>query len=563
MRGVYVALSLFVVVFFISLFLFNVTTVLAYTSFLGSLGLFTAVFPSKNTLTQVTQLSPSSETFKPDPQQLCILFSQMLNAFAYGKILTDTKGKATDIVLIDVNEAFENIAGLKKAAILGKNLTQILPEIQNNLAEWLSFYEKISTTGKSVQFESYIEPFKRWFNISAYSPQSYHFVCIFEDITERKKTQDALRLSEERLCLAQKAGQIGVFEWNLQTNLVVWTPELEALFGLPKGTFEGKHEDWAKRVHPEDIKKLEPFLKNWITSNRDSESWEYRFIRADTGELRWMACSGHVIRDANGKPIRVIGTDIDITERKKLQAELEAYAKNIDETVKARNTRLNEAQRLAAIGATAGMVGHDIRNPLQTVIGQLYLAKCELKSLPHSEAKANLKEICEIVEDQTIYVNKIVSDLQDYAKPLKPIFGKVAVHTVVRTAISAAHVPKIVKIFRNLPDESTCIKTDKLYLQRIIANLITNAIQAMPMGGKITIAVNIAGGSAFITVEDTGVGIAEDAKNKLFQPLFTTKSKGQGFGLAVVKRLTEALGGTVTFESEEGKGTKFIVTIPQ
>jgi hypothetical protein len=84
MRGVYVALSLFVVVFFISLFLFNVTTVLACTSFLGSLGLFMAVFPSKtNTLTQVTQLSPSSETFKPDPQQLCILFSQMLNAFAY------------------------------------------------------------------------------------------------------------------------------------------------------------------------------------------------------------------------------------------------------------------------------------------------------------------------------------------------------------------------------------------------------------------------------------------------------------------------------------------------
>ena len=99
-------------------------------------------------------------------------------------------------------------------------------------------------------------------------------------------------------------------------------------------------------------------------------------------------------------------------------------------------------------------------------------------------------------------------------------------------------------------------------LKRIFGNLVTNAVQAMPKGGKLTIQAYKEANDSIITVEDTGVGIPEEAKDKLFTPLFTTKSKGQGFGLAVVKRMTESLGGTVTFESQQGKGTKFIIRLP-
>jgi signal transduction histidine kinase len=99
-------------------------------------------------------------------------------------------------------------------------------------------------------------------------------------------------------------------------------------------------------------------------------------------------------------------------------------------------------------------------------------------------------------------------------------------------------------------------------LQRILTNLTNNAIQAMPNGGKLNISASSKNGKATITVQDTGEGVPEEVRSKLFTPLITTKSKGQGFGLAVVKRLTEGLGGTVTFESEVGKGTKFTIELP-
>jgi signal transduction histidine kinase len=100
-------------------------------------------------------------------------------------------------------------------------------------------------------------------------------------------------------------------------------------------------------------------------------------------------------------------------------------------------------------------------------------------------------------------------------------------------------------------------------MKRILSNLVSNAVQAMPNGGKLKIQAFKDAGAVVITVEDTGIGIPEEVKPKLFSPLFTTKPKGQGFGLSVVKRMTEALGGTVLFESEEGKTTKFILRFPK
>jgi signal transduction histidine kinase len=208
------------------------------------------------------------------------------------------------------------------------------------------------------------------------------------------------------------------------------------------------------------------------------------------------------------------------------------------------------------------MVGHDIRNPLQAIIGDVYLAKMDLASLPDSEEKESLQESLKAIEKQTEYINKIVLDLQDFAKPLNPHAEETNIETIINELLIRNGVPNHIQTDAKVDVEAKTMMVDSAYMKRIIGNLVSNAVQAMPNGGKLTLRAYREADDIIITVEDTGVGIPEEAKPKLFQPLFTTKSKGQGFGLSVVKRLTEALNGTITFESQEGKGTKFKLRFP-
>lgn len=263
-----------------------------------------------------------------------------------------------------------------------------------------------------------------------------------------------------------------------------------------------------------------------------------------------------------GSIIGAVGVFEDITERRRLEEELKQYTKNLETLVEERTKQLKDAERLATIGETAGMIGHDIRNPLQSIVSELYLAKSKLLAAPDSDLKRSLVEGLSLIEEQLSYITKIVADLQDYARPLKPELVEVGdLCSVIEQLLSTVKVPN------NINSSISCkslpkVKVDLTFLQRILVNLAINAIQAMPNGGKLDVAVFQKESKVCISVSDTGVGISEELKPKLFTPMVTTKAKGQGFGLAVVKRLVEAQGGRISFESEVGKGTKFIIELP-
>ncbi len=158
-------------------------------------------------------------------------------------------------------------------------------------------------------------------------------------------------------------------------------------------------------------------------------------------------------------------------------------------------------------------------------------------------------------------MKKIVQDLQDFARPIKAVAGEADLKDVIDDVVKKSGVPKTIIVSTRIEEDAKKVMADPDLLKRIIGNLVINAVQAMPEGGKLNICSYQKPGDMIITVQDTGQGIPEAVKPKLFTPLFTTKSKGQGFGLAIVKRMAEALNGTVTFESEEGKGTKFIIRL--
>jgi len=256
------------------------------------------------------------------------------------------------------------------------------------------------------------------------------------------------------------------------------------------------------------------------------------------------------------------GTVQDVTERKVLQDKLEDYTRHLERLVEERTRELKDAERLATIGETAGMVSHDIRNPLQSISGELYLAKEELDSLSDSDVKKNLNESVGMIEEQLVYINKIVSDLQDYAKPLFPQIESVDLHELLRDILPQLSVPETIQVIVEVEKSFPKLMVDPSFMKRVFSNLFLNAAQAMPNGGKLIVKGFCKNRTAYISVEDTGVGIPEEVKPKIFRPLFTTKAKGQGFGLAICKRMIEVHNGKITFESQTGKGTKFLIEIP-
>jgi signal transduction histidine kinase len=236
--------------------------------------------------------------------------------------------------------------------------------------------------------------------------------------------------------------------------------------------------------------------------------------------------------------------------------------KNKTYNAKTWKKKLETAEHLAVIGQTAGMVGHDIRNPLQAIISAVYLAKDDLASLPQSEIKENLIESMKEIEGQAEYINKIVADLQDFSRPLEPCIEEVNLRQLIDNLQLGMDTEENVEVMSEMADNIQTLKADHGFLKRILTNLITNAVQAMPKGGRITITAYKEKEHCIITVEDTGEGIPENIKPNIFKPLFTTKSKGQGFGLAASKRLANAMGGDITFQSTKGKGAKFTITLP-
>ncbi len=384
-------------------------------------------------------------------------------------------------------------------------------------------------------------------------------VGLIKDITERKKAEAEIA----RVASFPTLNPNPVVEIDASGHISFSNPSALALFS--------------------DIEKVglsHPFLSDWQKVIKIFEDESLSFFRREVkvGEQWYYQTLFHV---PSTNLIRIYG--IDITERKNAELDLkhkteqlentqvkleenaiqlEEYSSQMEELAEQRAAKLKDAERLAAIGATAGMVGHDIRNPLQAITGDIYLAKSELESLLDGEEKKAILESLIETEKNVDYINKIVQDLQDFARPLKPTAEETDLKLVIENLLKKNGLPENVKVTVKVDPDARKVVADSTFINRIMYNLVTNAVQAMPKGGKLTIYTYKETNDVLITVKDTGVGIPEAVKSKLFTPMFTTKSKGQGFGLAVIKRMTESLGGTVTFESQEGKGTTFIIRLP-
>jgi signal transduction histidine kinase len=513
--------------------------------------------------TSVGILGKWAEAFRSDPKQMTVFFSRMSEAFAYCKILTNADGQPIDYVFLDTNSAFEMITRLKKDRVLGKKATEVI-NLGNAPKDWIGIVGHVALTGEPVTLESFSEATKQWFHISVYSPQKNFFVSISEDITKRKEAELLEKDYQNRLKMAQHIAHLGSWEYYVTEDRAYWSEELFHIFHLKPSMVGPDIKEFTEFIHKDDSKIVEQKMTALLSEGRlgDIISFDYRIVLSDAS-LRVLHTQRMVTGvDEAGHVSKILGIEQDITERNSIEQQLEKYRKHLEELVEQRTRELKDAERLSAIGATAGMVGHDIRNPLQAIISELYLAKQAMGEVPKDRDVTEAIKSIDFIEEQADYISKIVADLQDYARPLNPEFTEVELCQFIDDAFKALAIPDGVKARLVCERQVLFVKLDRTFMKRVLTNLSTNAVQAMPKGGKLTVKASRENNSAVIVVEDTGVGIPDDVKAKIFTPMFTTKAKGQGFGLAVVKRLVEAQGGTIGFESEVGKGTRFIVKLP-
>jgi len=246
------------------------------------------------------------------------------------------------------------------------------------------------------------------------------------------------------------------------------------------------------------------------------------------------------------------------------KVQVQEYAKRLEVKVRERTKELVAAQakllkteRLAAIGELAGMIGHDLRNPLTGIAGAAYY----LKSKYAGKLDARGKEMLQIVEQSIEYSNKIINDLLEYSREIKLDLAKTDPKTILLEALSRVRIPRKVKVVDETRSEPKFM-VDVEKMLRVFTNLLRNSVDAMPSGGTVTIRSERAGDSVVLSFTDSGVGMTRETLHNLWTPLFTTKAKGMGFGLPICRRFVEGHGGKISVESEVGKGSTFTVVLP-
>ncbi len=383
---------------------------------------------------------------------------------------------------------------------------------------------------------------------------------IFTDLTEIRDKEEALRRSERKFRLIFENAPVYCYMVSPKgTFLDINKCALES-FGYDKEELVGK--SLFTIYAPSSREKAKRLFQKFLETGKiDNEELT---IITKKGEERTVLLSVNPFYDNNGNLLHSISVQKDITEQKLLQERIEKYSRDLERTIEERTTELKranelllKAERYAAIGELAGMVGHDLRNPLSAIRNAIYYAK----KTQANQGNADAKKIFEIIDSSITYADKVINDLLDYSKEPKLEIESCSPRELLERALSTIRIPENIETVNYLANEPF-ISVDQNKLLRVFINLLKNAIDAMPQGGTLKVKSRQIGDSLEIFFSDTGIGMTKETMSKVFTPLVTTKAQGMGFGLAICKRIVEAHQGRITVDSTEGKGSTFTITLP-
>jgi PAS domain S-box-containing protein len=448
-----------------------------------------------------------------------------------------------DWTVVYTNDAAAEATGKSAAEMTGRNYWELLPLLKDTVIE--QQLKRCAVEEIPVRFESRCPHSRRWFEFRAYAFAGEISVFL-QDMSDAKDREDKLRASLERLSTVHRAAQMGTFEWDVPTNEIIWSEDTYRIHGLTRDQFDGRFETWLKSMHPEDLPGVLAKIQRAL-EEKNEYSAEYRVVWPN-GEIHWFGGHGHVILDDHGNVSGIIGICSDITHR---HMEEEA---------------LRRSEKLATAGRLAATIAHEINNPLEAVTNLVYLMRQDRGIKPDTQ------ELLRLADEQLARVNHIAKQTlgfyQDRNIPetLDVVQTLEGLLNILQSRINA----KQIRVEREY--ENACLLNGfRGELRQVFSNLLTNAIDASPSGGKLIVRVRPDRNgdqidSLRVEVEDFGSGIRPQDQPRIFEPFFTTKADiGTGLGLWVTKGLVERNGGAISFRSNCHNGTNgtcFSVTLP-
>ena len=378
--------------------------------------------------------------------------------------------------------------------------------------------------------------------------------CI--DINDRKQAEKALRDSEIQLRTALEAADLGTWSWEMKTDEVILSEYTQSIFGFAPGEFSGSLEATLNCIHPDDRDTINQKI-NQVLEEGGLYDVEQRIVRQN-GSIAWIAVRGHILRDANNRPIRMTGVIADITQKKQLEAQ---FLRN---------------QRLESLGALAGGIAHDLNNILTPI-----MMSVQLLPLTLSNVDERSQELLQMLDSNVKRGSALVKQILSFARGLEGDRGTIQIRHLIADIkqMIKETFPKSIEIQADISRDLWTVYGNATQIHQILLNLAVNARDAMHNGGILDIsAENIiidpeyaqrhpdakVGSYVAIAVADTGVGIPPELVERIFEPFFTTKdnSKGTGLGLATVFGIVKSHGGFIEVTSDLGQGTQFKVFLP-
>ncbi|WP_409521971.1 MULTISPECIES: ATP-binding protein [unclassified Pseudomonas] len=546
--------------------------------------------------TELARMRDAESAVRQSNERSSMILETIEVAFAIVEVRFDADDHAVDYRFIEANPAFERQAGVN---LRGQWVTEFAPDLERF---WFDTYGHVAKTGEPANFENYASHFERWFDVRAIrvgDPALRHIAIFFSDVTERRRAQERLSISEaiarenvERVQLALAAGAIiGTWHWHLPSDRFTVDEAFAKAFGMdPAQGREGLSlEQVIATVHPEDREGLKTAITA-AAARGGAYAHQYRVRRVD-GVYYWLEANGRVELAEDGTPLRFPGVLIDVEERRSVEDERDratAALRALNDTLEQRvvertaelmqaEEKLRQSQKMEAVGQLTGGIAHDFNNLLAGISGALELMNSRIFQGRFNDVDKYIVAAQAATRRAAALTHRLLAFSRRQTLDPRPTDVN-ALMLGITEMIQRTVGPAIRVQTLGTPGLWTTL-VDAGQLENALLNLCINARDAMPQGGSITIetanqwmdcdmatAHDIPQGAyVSLSVTDTGTGMSPDIMSKAFDPFFTTKPIGQGtgLGLSMIYGFANQSGGQVRAYSQVGEGTSMCIYLPR